>query len=204
MYARLLSRRSYLVVLCTCAGAMMAVQAYGQETSDAIRKFNPRNRTFVAIDPAEVVPGQIYNHYSPSRGRYVWAYATQGGGFSYPLGPGSTELPANFASTASPEETERLVQERAAGGDSRRQWDEGGAKVRLNEEDKWDILPTATSICRSHFDLDTQRRWEWHGNRRVAVRHMNGYQWRYADGRYLPINPWLPMFNACGGCDSCW
>jgi hypothetical protein len=159
-------------------------QSFAAEVQDAIRKFDPRTREFVPVGPENVVAGKIYNYYSRRRQGYVWAYALKDGNFSYALGPGTTEVPENFALTTSTQETERLYEQRTYGGD-RSAWEDGGYKVRLGEDDQWSVLESATAVCRSHYDLDSRRRWEWHGNRRVAVGFLHGYTWRYEDGRYL-------------------
>ena len=40
------------------------------------------------------------------------------------------------------------------------------------------------------------RRWEWHGQRRVAVRHTAGYEWVIIDGEYLPA-VFVPVCSVC-------
>jgi hypothetical protein len=167
---------------------ILCYQATAQE-QDAVRQFDPRSGEFLKVDPADVSAGEIYNHYSSRHERYVWAYALEDGSFSYPLGPGTTESPRNFALAMSDAEMEQLL--RSAGNTVGRSWVENQEiRVRLGVDDKWSVLATAGSN-RSHFDLNSGRRWEWHGSRRMPVSHINGYTWRYDSGRYVAANPWL-------------
>ncbi len=165
-------------------------RTFAAETQSAIRRFDPRNRELVPVKIQDVEPGKIYNHFSASRNRYVWAYALEDGKFSYALGPGSTESPSNFDLTTSAQETEQLYEQRTY-GELKGAWGAGSYMARLGGDDQWAVLPFSMTASRSHYDLDSGRRWEWHGDRRVAVGHTNGYTWLYADGRYVPANPWL-------------
>jgi hypothetical protein len=151
---------------------------------ESVRKPDPRTGEFVAVPGNQIQPGKIYNHYSQRQGRYVWAYATESGGFSYGLGPGSTEDPANFDVVTSERETRRIVQENAGPWASRSREQGRPILIRLGDDDKWKVLPGKS--IRSHFDIDSGRRWEWHGTRRVAVVHTHGYHWSRGGERYVP------------------
>ncbi|MGI9455872.1 MAG: hypothetical protein ACR2NU_04880 [Aeoliella sp.] len=184
------------VLFAQCTGVVM-----GAELVEQVRMLDPRTRELVSIDSSEVEPGKIYNHYSHQRGDYVWAYALGQGRFSYALGPGSVESPSNFALRTSSRETQQLLEAEVYAGTEQSKWDERTIKVRLDDDDKWVARRPSFTDNRSHFDLDSGRRWEWHGSRRVGVVHTNGYLWRYEDGKYWPLNPWLGSRG--GGCRTC-
>lgn len=167
----------------------LASTSVADEPTNTVRKFDPRTRELVPIDPKEAVPGKIYNHYDQRHGRYVWAFATEGGGFSYPLGPGSTESPHNFDLVTSPTQTEQLLESEFGGWTGALRNEGRNIVVSLKSDGKWEVLPIRS--IRSHFDLDSGRRWEWHGTRKVAVGHTNGHQWQFDGRRYVPANPWL-------------
>jgi hypothetical protein len=151
-----------------------------------VRRPDPRTSELVPVEPEQIQPGKIYNHFSQHHGRYVWAFAKAGGRFSYALGIGSTELPNNFDLPTSKRKTTELIEE-ASGAWFERSRSEGSKVfVRLGADEKWQVLRSRS--IRSHFDIDNSRRWEWHGKRRVAVRHTNGYRWRYDGDRYIPAN----------------
>ncbi|MEQ8210794.1 MAG: hypothetical protein RH917_13285 [Lacipirellulaceae bacterium] len=157
-----------------------------EQTTGSVRKYDPKNETFVPVKSQDIKPGKIYSHYSPSRGRYVWAYAKQGGGFSYPLGPGSTELPDNFDLIATKSEIKALLGQAAGSWLSASRQEGVDIYVRLDTDDRWRVFRGRS--LRSHYDLDTKRRWEWHGTRQVAVRHIHGYLWDYEGQQYQAVN----------------
>ncbi|QDT00595.1 hypothetical protein [Adhaeretor mobilis] len=184
-----------------CLSAEVSLAAESSATA-SVRRYNPINRAFVAVESEEIKPGKIYNHFSQSRGRYVWAFAKRGGGFSYPLGTGSTELPSRFDLVTTTQETNELLGRNAGSWleESRRE----GVKiyVRLDENGDWQIVRGRT--IRSHFDLDSGRRWEWHGSRRVAVMHIGGYQWTTNGDRYVASDPWhgsMPQYDGSCNCN---
>lgn len=179
------------LVLCLCLASHSLGQEEEAKKSDSVRIFDPVKREFVPIDPVKVEPGKIYNHYSDRHGEYVWAYAKGDGKFSYALGPGTLEMPTNVALTTTPEETDRLLEERGFGTRDPRRWYRTEVRIRMDGNQEWQVLEQNYSSNRSHFDLDSHRRWEWHGDRRIPVRHTGGDTWRYDDGRYVPEHPWL-------------
>ena len=169
------------------------------DPDQAVRRYDPNNQNFQIVAPEKVIPGKIYNHYSASHGRYVWAFALEGGGFSYALGQGTTEFPRNFDLATSESETKDLIASQV--GDWVKVSESQGRQilVRLQPTGLWQILQIGS--VRSHYDLDTGRRWEWHGKRRVAVGHTNGHVWRLEGNKYVPGNSWphysvLPVNSA--------
>lgn len=59
--------------------------------------------------------------------------------------------------------------------------------VILGADERWDahVGPSVTSV----FDLDTGRRWEWHGTDPVGVIHSGGPRWARQGSGYGPIDP---------------
>jgi hypothetical protein len=149
-----------------------------------IRRFDPQTATLVPVAASEVVAGKLYNRYSERYGRYVWSYAQEGGGFGYTLGPGSTEVPENFDLGPEPEQIEALINEAA------KDWYKTARNlgrpvfVRLGSDGLWRALQF--NSIRSHYVLESGRRWEWHGVRRAAVSHTFGSTWKYDGRRYHP------------------
>jgi hypothetical protein len=161
--------------------ASVAAPAVGQ---DVVQRFDPINNRIVDVPPAEIKPGFLYNHYHAGLGRRVWSVATPDGGFLYAMAPGSVQ-PARALDLRATEQQLRteLIQrepELAKLLDIRG----GTASVRLTPNETWEVVaqPTISSV----FDLETGRRWEWHGRRRVAVVHTYGYEWTLVDGRFMP------------------
>lgn len=173
------------------------------QTMGSVRKYDPRNESFVPVKPEEIKPNKIYSHYDLGRSRYVWAYAKQEGGFSYPLGPGSTELPDNFDLVATKSEVKALLGQAAGSWLSASRQEGVDIYVRLDAENQWRVF-RGRSI-RSHYDLDTRRRWEWHGARQVAVRHVHGYLWNHDGKRYQAANAsyFSPSWYHSGCKSSC-
>lgn len=194
IFALNLLNQSVAVALLATQGLMVGAPVV--EVADVVRRYDPRSDKFVEVAADAIKPGKIYNHYSKSQGRFVWAYATDGGGFSYALGPGSTESPTSFDLVTSARETARLVERVAGNWASASQKTGSRIMVRLGEDGKWSVLRSAS--IRSHYDLDTLRRWEWHGERRVAVSHTGGYLWLFDGAWYTPAGPWLLSSSSCG------
>lgn len=175
----------YLILFLLVAQNCLAAEG---PTLASVRRPDPRSSDLVPVDPGEVKPGKIYNHFSQRHGRYVWAYANDSGGFSYALGTGSSELPDNFDLVTSSSETQELVEEKAGTWAKQSRSEGKQILVRLGADEKWQIVRGRT--IRAHFDIDSGRRWEWHGRRRVAVLHTHGDLWGYNGSRYVPVNPW--------------
>ena len=71
------------------------------------------------------------------------------------------------------------------------------AFVRLTDDGTWTLVrqPTIANV----FDLETGRRWEWHGERRVAVIHTGGYEWSLVGGKFVPMT-----FAVAAPYSCCW
>ncbi len=188
----IIRRDSILSILCSAFSlfftlgigptACLAVEA----STGEVRRADPRSGEPVPVDPAQIKPGKIYSHFSPRHNRYVWAYAVEGGGFSYALGPGSTELPENFDLATSSRETQQLVEEAAGTWFEKSRTEASKIYVRLGTDGRWEVVPTRT--IRSHYDLDSGLRWEWHGRRRVSVLNSRGYHWGFNGKSYVPAS----------------
>ena len=182
--------------ICLCVSGMFTlispkITLAADTAEPAVRKYDPSNQSFQPVDSDAIIPGKIYNHYSAKHGRYVWAFALEGGGFSYPLGPGSTESPRNFDLVTSVAETQRLIDERV--GEWGKYSKNEGRKllVRLGTNDQWQLL--RSNSVRSHFDLDSGRRWQWSGQRKVPIGHLGGYTWVHDGSWYRPATPLLSI-----------
>jgi len=148
----------------------------------SIKRFDPVLRDLVTVqDP---ISGKIYNHYSDRLHRRVWAIAQPEGNFSHAMGEGTTQNIKNFDFPYSTEQQQDLIAQVAPRWAKSMQHVGSEAYVRLNSESSWRLVQHLT--VPSLFDLETARRWEWHGQRRVAVGHMGGYRWRVVEGRYYP------------------
>lgn len=176
-------------------------QSTNEQLTTSVRRPDPITGILISVDSEQIKPGKIYNYFSQLHERYVWGYAKEGGGFTYALGRGSTELPSHFDLVTTPGETKEFIEAEAG------PWVEKSRRlgrqilVRLGEDEKWKIVRGRT--IRSHYDIDSGRRWEWHGNRKVAVLHSNGYQWQYSDNWYTPANSWLVSVNQHGNHCGC-
>ena len=172
-------------------GICIPTTAHADENQPQVRKLDPRDRSFHPVQADQIIPGKIYNRFDQELGQYVWAYAKEEGGFSYPLGPGTTELPENFDLVTSESQTQDIVV--TAAGNWAKLSSGSGQKlmVRLQAAGAWEVL--RTSSVRSHFDLKTGRRWQWNGPRKVPVKHTAGSAWRFEDGWYVPATSWRNM-----------
>jgi len=161
--------------------------ALANEIESRVRRPDPSSSSLLPVDSDHIKPGNIYNHFSQRQGRYVWAYAMKGGGFSYALGMDSTELPGNFDLVTSRRQTQELVEAEAGPWAKRSQRDGKQIMVRLGVDEKWKVV-RGRSI-RSHFDIDSGHRWEWHGNRKVAILNTQGQLWGHDGKKYVSSSP---------------
>ena len=149
-----------------------------------VRRPDPDTEEYSPVEPDQVIPGKIYSHYSQRHGGYVWAYAKAGGGFSYALGPGSTEDPVNFDVVTSERKTKEIIESEAGPWAKQSRRERSAILVRLGADYRWKVV--RARAIRSHYDLDSGRRWEWHGKRKVAVLNMGGNQWTHDGSGYRP------------------
>ena len=164
----------------------VAAEESTTEQPSTIRRYDPMTQSLKSISPDKLILGKIYNHYSPRHGDYVWAYALPQGKWSYPLGPGTTELPEHFDLVTPPEITRALLEQRAGEWLTRSRREGSPILARLAADGHWELLQIRS--VRSHFDLDSGYRWEWHGGHQIGVLHTCGRRWRFVDGKYHPLN----------------
>jgi hypothetical protein len=166
----------------------------------SIKRLDPVQRVLVSVQ--EPISGKIYNHYSDRLSRRVWAFARSDGSFSHAMGEGTTQNTKNFDFPYSTEQQQAIIAEVAPRWAKSMQHVGSEAYVRLNSEQTWRLVQHLT--VPSLFDLETMRRWEWHGQRRVAVGHTGGYRWRVVAGRYLPESGYsYGVVSTPMGCNSC-
>jgi hypothetical protein len=152
----------------------------------------------VQVPAEEVKPGLAYSYYNQRLSRRVWGFARGDGSFQYAFGEG-TMLPIDsFDLRLSPEATQGLLEEASPGLPQRLAITGASPAVKLTADGAWRLLPTRVSA--RVFDLETGHRWEWHGDRRVAVLHTLGDQWQVVNGRYRPLGGgWYPgVPGECG------
>jgi hypothetical protein len=164
-----------------------------------VQRYDPFNNKLIPVPPAEIKPGFLYRHYSPVQGQNVWSLANENGGFSYAMGQGSIQPAARLDIRATTQQTEKVLRDVAP------RW-AGALKsfgapplIILDKSNQWTLLQR--SSVPQVMDLDTGRRWEWQGNRRVAVIHTGGYRWRIVKDKYVPQAFVLPTVTpSCAPC----
>ncbi len=164
-----------------------------------VQRYDPFSNELISVPPAEIKPGFLYLHYSPVQGRNVWSLANENGGFSYAMGQGSIQPAARLDIRATTQQTDQVLRDVAP------RW-AGALKsfgapplIILDKSNQWTLLqrPSIPQV----MDLDTERRWEWQGNRRVAVVHTGGYRWRIVRDKYVPTALILPTVTpSCALC----
>lgn len=149
-----------------------------------VYRYDPFRRLLVPTPKSEWKPGHVYHRFSERLGRHVWSIATADGRMEYALGPGSVHPARNFDLRVSEAERQRELEAREP--ELARRLAILGARPteRLAADGTWtlDQTPGATRV----FDLETGRRWEWHGDRRTGVVHSGGNAWVVVDDRYRP------------------
>jgi hypothetical protein len=180
--------------------APFAAGAAEESIDRAVKRLDPGRSALVPVQSP--IPGKIYNHYSDRMNRRVWAFVQPDGSFSHALGEGSTQNTKMFDFPYSTAQQQEMIAEIAPRWAKSMQQVGSEIFVRLNREQTWNLVQHLT--IPSIYDLETGRRWEWHGDRRVAVGHTGGYRWRMEDGRYLPESNYpYGMTIEPMGCSRC-
>ncbi len=137
-----------------------------------VYRFDPITETFSPIDRAALKPRHVYYRFSPVLGRWAWSKTADDGRLEFAMGPGSVQQAFLFDLTATMEERMRVLQERAP--DVARLYAVQGARASmiLGEDGKWRLH--GVQSLGYVLDLETGRRWEWHGDHRVEVVGGNG------------------------------
>lgn len=157
---------------------------------DTVYRYDLLAQELVPVPRQEWKPGHVYYRFHTGLGRHVWSIAGPDGGFRYAIGPGSVQQTRQFDLRASPEERQRQLRARAP--EMARLLEIQGTlpTVRLGADDRWqlNVGPTVASV----FDLETGRRWEWHGTEPVGVIHSGGPRWSPTEMAYRPVDPVRP------------
>jgi hypothetical protein len=173
-----------LALLTQASSQAQAPANQGEVDRTVIERFDPFSNALVAVPSAEIKPGHLYKRFSERMGRRVWSLALPGGGFEYAMAPGSTQPARLLDLRATEQQMREELLERAPDLAAAIDVRGGTAFVRLMPDDTWQVVqqPTIGNV----FDLETSRRWEWHGARRVAVMHTLGYEWSVVDDTLVP------------------
>ena len=184
------TRGLWLSFPCLAIGFLLFMPATAEEkptteaTSKPVQRYDPLSQSLQPIDDNKIISGKIYHHFSLEHDRYVWAYALPNGKWSYPFGPGTTELPDHFDLVTPPALTRALLEQRAGEWLARSRQEGSPILARLAADDHWELLEFRS--VRSHFDLESGYRWEWHGDQRIGILHTHGRRWRYNEESYEP------------------
>jgi len=160
-----------------------------------VYRFDPFLRELVAVPSEEIKPGFAYFRHHSGMGRHVWSLSTADGGFEFAMALGSVVPARALDLRATAAEMQRELAESAP--ELKRIMDIRGtiAYVRLSDERAWTLVPQPT--IPSVYDLETLRRWEWHGERRVAVMHTGGFDWLVVNGKFVPASYPVATWWAC-------
>ncbi|MEM9352863.1 MAG: hypothetical protein AAGA92_07605 [Planctomycetota bacterium] len=139
----------------------------------------------VEVPKSEIKEGLIYRYYNEKLDRSVWGIAQADGSFRYALGPGSVQPVERFDLRLTEEERSRIVNDNAPGLEGYLASTGRTPTIVLNDQLRWELVKTA-SISKV-YDLETHRRWEWHGKRKLSVLHSSGNRWIAAGGDYAPL-----------------
>jgi hypothetical protein len=148
-------------------------------------RYDPMTATLVAVPPARIKPGGIYNRFDSAHGRWVWSKAAADGSLSYAIGPGSVQQVRSFDLQGTVDEQRRALEKQAP--ELARLLTIQGVRptLKLDDQGHWQLGPTPH--VSSVFDEATGVRWEWHGDQPSTVIHSCGRHWAYVDGSYRPI-----------------
>ncbi|HYO23493.1 MAG TPA: hypothetical protein VEQ85_00935 [Lacipirellulaceae bacterium] len=173
-------------VFAACLPTARAQEPIAGLTNDPqiIQRFDPLSTTMVNVVASEIKPGYLYHRYHAGLARRVWSVAAPGGGFLYAMAPGSTQPAWMLDLRATPEQLRNELDARVPGLLQLMDTRGAAAFVRLTTGGTWELVPRPTIA--NVYDLETLRRWEWHGPRRVAVMHTSGYEWLQVNGQFVP------------------
>lgn len=179
--------RNSFVILPACL--ILVSVAWGQQEADktGVYRLQPglEGAKRVAVEKSQVRPGFAYNYFHEGLQKRVWGFATASGGFEYAFGVGTLLPTSRFDFQISEDSQSQILSERAPGLKEYLSTVGRSPAVRLTATGDWQLLPFPVS--ERVFDMATGRRWEWHGKRRLAVLHTNGYLWTDEDGKFIPL-----------------
>jgi hypothetical protein len=132
-----------------------------------VYRFDLITETFSPIDRAECRPLHVYYRFSPILGRWVWSKVAADGRLEFAMGPGSVQQAYLFDLKATMEERMQVLRERAP--ELARQYGIQGARASmiLGDDGTWKLH--GVQSLGSVLDVETGRRWEWHGSHRAEV-----------------------------------
>lgn len=164
----------------------------GQDTS-VVYRFDPVTQSYAVIARKDLKRDHVYYRYSDRLGTWVWSKLDRDGVLRYAMGPGSSQPAALFDMPASSEQRAKALEKQAPELAKRLAISGAKPSLRLGDDGRWALMPDSTRG--RVFDLETGERFEWHGNRIVAVTHGTGTNlWRRGGGNYLPVGA-APRFS---------
>ncbi len=173
-------------VVKAAAVAVISLAAAVAAADKPVYRIAPLEPTQVAEVPrSEIKEGLIYRYYNENLGRSVWGVAQADGSFRYALGPGSVQPVERFDLRLTDEERSRIVNDAAPGLEGYLESTGRTPTIALDYQLRWQLVKTA-SISKI-YDLETQRRWEWHGKRQLSVLHSSGNRWAVVNRQYVPL-----------------
>lgn len=140
-----------------------------------VYRFDLIAETFSPIERAECKPLHVYYRFSPILGRWVWSKVAADGRLEFAMGPGSVQQAFLFDLTATMDERMQVLRERAP--ELARQYGIQGARASmiLGDDGKWKLH--GVQSLGYVLDVETGRRWEWHGDHRAEVVGGHGSSW---------------------------
>lgn len=165
--------------------APAAATAPGSD-QNLIYKFDPLSKKYTAVARKDLKPEHVYQRYSPALGKWVWSKVAADGTLRYAFGPGSSQPAALFDMPASSEERTKAFEKQAPELAKRLSINGAKPSLRLGDDGQWSLMPDSTRG--RVYDLESGKRYEWHGNNVVPVTHGTGNNlWTRAGGQYLPV-----------------
>lgn len=157
----------------------------GGDTS-LVYRFDPLSKKYSVVASKDIKPLHVYRRYSRSLGRWVWSKAGDDGTLRFAFGPGSSQPAALFDMPATSEERTKAFEKQAPELAKRLAINGAKPSLRLGEDGQWSLMPDSTKG--RVFDLESGRRFEWHGGNVVPVTHGTGSNaWRWSGGQYHPV-----------------
>jgi hypothetical protein len=154
-----------------------------QWDADTVLRLDVILNAIVPVARESLIPGGIYNHYSPVMQRRVWSFYQADGTFWSAMGEGTTQDARSFDIRGSREEAEKRLAE-MPGLAAKVQSSGERVSLRLRADDRWAVI--GAGFLRSVYNAETGQRWEKHGPDYISVLSTSSDRWTAVAGRYHP------------------